>query len=156
MISDGKPILDACCGSRMFWFDKDNPLVDFQDIREEECVLSDGQICAVKPNFIGDFTDMKMPDKSYKLVIWDPPHLVWAGKNSNLYAMFGKLDDWRSDLKKGFDECMRVLDDYGVLILKWSDVQIKVKSIVKAIGRPPLVGHKTSRHCIWMVWMKMP
>lgn len=27
----GKPILDACCGSRMFWYDKDNPAVVFMD-----------------------------------------------------------------------------------------------------------------------------
>lgn len=26
-----KLILDACCGSRMFWFDKHNPLVLFVD-----------------------------------------------------------------------------------------------------------------------------
>jgi len=156
MISDGKPILDACCGSRMFWFDKDNPLVDFQDIRSEVCTLSDGQICMVHPNIIGDFTNMNFPDKSYKLVIWDPPHLVWAGKSSNLYKIFGKMEDWRHDLKKGFDECMRVLDDYGVLIFKWSDVHIKVKSVIQAIGQVPLVGHKTSRHCIWMVYIKLP
>lgn len=29
-----KPILDPCCGSRMFYFDKQNPLVDFRDTRE--------------------------------------------------------------------------------------------------------------------------
>ena len=28
-----KPILDVCCGSKMFYFDKDNPLVHFNDIR---------------------------------------------------------------------------------------------------------------------------
>ena len=156
MINDGKPILDAACGSRMFWFDKDNPLVDFQDIRDETCMLSDGQTCIVSPNIIGDFTSMAMPDKSYKLVVWDPPHLVWAGKASNLYKMFGKLSDWHVDLKKGFDECMRVLDDYGVLIFKWSDTQLKVKTVIKAIGQTPLFGHKTSRHCIWMAFMKIP
>ena len=32
MISDGKPILDACCGSRMFWFDKDNPNVQWDRV----------------------------------------------------------------------------------------------------------------------------
>ena len=46
MTQDGKPILDACCGSRMFWFDKDNPLVEFMNIRDEECMLSDGQLVA--------------------------------------------------------------------------------------------------------------
>lgn len=29
-----KKILDACCGSRMFWFDKENADVEFMDIRE--------------------------------------------------------------------------------------------------------------------------
>lgn len=156
MITNGKPILDACCGSRMFWFDKDNPLVDFQDIRDEVCKLSDGQLCIVEPNIIGDFTKMDMPDRSYKLVVWDPPHLVRVGKTSNLYKMFGKMDDWRNDLRKGFQECMRVLDDYGILIFKWSDVQLKVKTVIKAIGQTPLFGHKTSRHCIWMVYIKIP
>lgn len=156
MITNGKPILDACCGSRMFWFDKDNQLVDFQDIRDEVCKLSDGQLCIVKPNIIGDFTKMDMPDRSYKLVVWDPPHLVWAGETSNLYKMFGKMDDWKNDLRKGFQECMRVLDDYGILIFKWSDVQLKVKTVIKEIGQTPLFGHKTSRHCIWMVYMKIP
>lgn len=33
-----KIILDACCGSRMFWFDKKNPYVLFQDIRDAEYV----------------------------------------------------------------------------------------------------------------------
>ena len=156
MINDGKPILDACCGSRMFWFDKDNPNVDFMDIRYEECLLSDNQLVIVHPNIIGDFTNMPFPDKSYKLVVWDPPHLVYAGKTSNLYKLFGKMDDWRIDLKRGFDECMRVLDDYGVLILKWSDVQLKTKTIINAIGHVPLFGHKTRAHTIWMCYMKIP
>ena len=29
-----KLILGACCGSRMFWFDKANPNVEFVDCRE--------------------------------------------------------------------------------------------------------------------------
>ncbi len=73
MTSDGKPILDACCGSRMFWFDKDNPLVEFMDIRDEEVYLSDGQLCIVHPNVIGDFTNMPFPDNSFKMVVFDPP-----------------------------------------------------------------------------------
>ena len=38
-MSETKIILDACCGSRMFWFDKENPLVLFADIRDEEHTL---------------------------------------------------------------------------------------------------------------------
>ena len=92
MISDGKPILDACCGSRMFWFDKDNPFVEFMDIRDEEVYLSDGQLCIVHPNTIGDFTAMPFPDGSFKLVVFDPLHLVWAGKAANIYKLFADDD----------------------------------------------------------------
>lgn len=39
-----KLILDVCCGSRMFWFDKKNPLALFTDIRDFEDTLCDGDI----------------------------------------------------------------------------------------------------------------
>lgn len=37
------PILDVCCGSKMFYFDKNNPRVTFMDCRELEDVLCDGR-----------------------------------------------------------------------------------------------------------------
>ena len=40
-------VLDPCCGSKMFWFDKTNPDVLFGDKRSESHVLCDeaaGQI----------------------------------------------------------------------------------------------------------------
>lgn len=36
-----KPILDACCGSRMFWFDKNNLNCLFVDIRSETIYAKD-------------------------------------------------------------------------------------------------------------------
>ena len=152
---NAKPILDACCGSRMFWFDKDNPYVEFMDIRDEECVLSDGQLCIVHPNIVGDFCDMPFPDASFKLVVFDPPHLVWAGKTANLYKRFGKLDDWKTELSLGFKECFRVLEDYGVLIFKWSDVQLKLKTVLNLTDHKPLFGHKRGK-TFWVAFMKFP
>lgn len=140
----------------MFWFDKDNPFVDFMDIRFEECTMSDGQLCIVHPNIIGDFTSMPFPNKSFKLVVFDPPHLPWAGKASNIYKRYGKLDtDWRTQLTKGFNECFRVLDDYGVLIFKWSECQLKLKSVLKLVDREPLFGHRRGK-TIWVAFMKFP
>lgn len=156
MTQDGKPILDACCGSRMFWFDKDNPNAVFMDIRNEVCTLSDGQTVIVHPNIIGDFTSIPFPDNSFKLVVFDPPHLVWAGKTANLYKRFGKLQsDWRSELRKGFSECFRVLEPYGVLIFKWSETQLKLKSVLALTDEKPLFGHKRG-HTFWVAFMKMP
>lgn len=37
-----KPILDCCCGSRMFYFDKSDSNVLFTDIRELHETLCDG------------------------------------------------------------------------------------------------------------------
>lgn len=57
-MSETKIILDACCGSRMFWFDKENPLILFADIRDEEHTLCDGRSLKVHPDIVSDFTDM--------------------------------------------------------------------------------------------------
>lgn len=156
MTKDGKPILDACCGSRMFWFDKDNPHVEFMDIRDEECTLSDGQMCIVHPNTVGDFTDMPFPDESFKMVVFDPPHLVWAGKAANLYKKYGKLDkDWKTELAKGFSECFRVLEPYGVLIFKWCEIQLKLKTVLALTKEKPLFGHRRGQ-TFWVAFMKIP
>ena len=45
-----KPILDACCGGRMFYFNKDDERVLFQDIRNIETTLCDGRKFAVNPD----------------------------------------------------------------------------------------------------------
>ena len=77
-----KKILDPCCGSRMFWFDKENPNVIFADNRELEETLCDGRRLIIKPDVITDFRNMPYPDNSFKLVVFDPPHLLRAGDNS--------------------------------------------------------------------------
>ena len=46
------PILDVCCGSKMFYFDKNNPRVTFMDCRELEDVLCDGRKLEIKPDII--------------------------------------------------------------------------------------------------------
>ena len=151
-----KIILDACCGSRMFWFDKENPRVLFADIRTEEHTLCDGRKLVVKPDIIADFTDMPFKDGSFKMVVFDPPHLKSLGRNSWMAHKYGVLlPTWETDIKAGFDECMRVLEPYGVLIFKWNEQQIKISKILDVIGQKPLFGHTTSEKTIWMCFMKM-
>lgn len=64
-----KKILDACCGSRMFWFDRENPDVIFADNRELETTLCDGRHLLIKPDVKMDFRDMPYPDNSFKVGI---------------------------------------------------------------------------------------
>ncbi len=149
-----KPILDACCGSKMFWFDKENENVVFMDNRELEDTLCDGRKLSIKPDVIADFRDIPYSDNTFKLVVFDPPHLIRAGKNSWLAKKYGVLGEtWPQDIKQGFDECMRVLDMYGVLVFKWNEEQIKLSKLLKVIGKKPLFGNRRSK-THWMVFMK--
>lgn len=89
-----KKILDACCGSRMFWFAKNNENVVFMDNRQESCTLQDGRKLEVNPDVIGDFTKMPFDDETFYLVVFDPPHLLRAGKSSWLVKKYGmKLEN---------------------------------------------------------------
>lgn len=155
-----KIILDACCGSRMFWFDKKNPSVLFQDIRDVEYVLCDGRKLEVHPDVVADFTAMPYPDSSFKLVVFDPPHLDNANEGAYMAQKYGTLRrfKWQEDIKKGFNECMRVLEPNGVLIFKWNETRIPVRRILEIINERPLFGHKSGKasKTHWMCFMKLP
>lgn len=116
----------------MMWFDKQNPLAVFMDIRDEECTLCDGRNLEVHPDVVGDFRNMPFEDATFRLVVFDPPHLVRLGANSYTAHKYGKLfSSWETDLKQGFDECMRVLKPEGILIFKWNETQIAASRIIK-------------------------
>lgn len=154
-----KKILDACCGGRMMWFDKNHPDALYMDIRNERITLCDGRTYDVMPDIIGDFRNMPFDDQSFNLVVLDPPpHLVNLGKTSWLAQKYGSLlPTWQDDIKAAFDESMRVLKPNGVLIFKWNEEHIKVRDILNIIPYKPLFGHPTSKHgkTIWMCFMKM-
>ena len=150
-----KKILDACCGSKMFWFDKKNENTVFMDNRSFKDTLCDGRALEIKPDIIGDFRHIPFEDETFYLVVFDPPHLLKAGENSWLAKKYGKLnpETWKSDLKKGFNECMRVLKSNGTLIFKWNEEQIKLNEILATIDFKPLFGNKRSK-THWLVFMK--
>lgn len=152
-----KPILDACCGSRMCWFDKNNAMATFMDIREEEDTLCDGRTLQVKPDIVADFRNIPFADDSFYLVLFDPPHLKHLGQNSWLAKKYGRLlPSWEDDIKQGFNECMRVLRPYGTLVFKWNEQQITASKIIDIIGQKPLFGHYSGKggKTIWMCFMK--
>lgn len=126
------------------------------DNRELEETLCDGRKLTIKPDVIADFKDIPFPDNSFKLVVFDPPHLNKLGENSWMAKKYGVLGkDWEKDIKQGFGECMRVLDTYGVLVFKWNEEQIKLSKLLKVIGKKPLFGNRRSK-THWMVFMKFP
>ncbi|WP_317981615.1 methyltransferase domain-containing protein [Paenibacillus glycanilyticus] len=138
----------------MFWFDKKNSDVLFMDIRSPQDTLSDGRRLDVNPDIVADFRQIPFEDDSFYLVVFDPPHLLRAGDDSWLAKKYGKLtQDWKTDISKGFKECMRVLKPNGTLIFKWNEDQVKLSEVIEAIGHKPLFGNRRSK-THWLVFMK--
>lgn len=159
-------ILDPCCGSRMMWFDRSNPLTLFGDIRAETLTVTDRshredgtRVLQIAPDTRMDFRQMPFADETFRLIAFDPPHLVRAGKKSWLAAKYGKLGtDWRDDLRRGFAECFRVLTTDGVLIFKWNETQVALRDVLALTPHKPLFGHTSGRkgQTHWMTFLKEP
>ncbi|HWS31032.1 MAG TPA: class I SAM-dependent methyltransferase [Clostridia bacterium] len=149
-----KPVLDACCGSRMFWFDKADPRAVFMDNRELEDTLCDGRTLTVNPDIVDDFRDMPFQSGSFALVVFDPPHLVKIGEGAWMAKKYGKLgENWKSDLRHGFAECFRVLKPNGVLVFKWNEEQVPLREVLALTDEKPLFGNKRAK-THWIVFMK--
>lgn len=153
-----KFILDATAGFRMMWLDKQHPNTIFFDKREE-----------VNPDIIGDFTDLKdFADESMDLIVFDPPqHLSkWHKSKYNIsptfYQNVGLLEaeTWQSDFQKAFKEMWRVLRTKGVLIMKWSDHDIRYEKVLSLFPVKPLFGQISSQRqtakTYWFCFMKIP
>ena len=159
-----KKILDATCGSRSIWFNKNHPAAVYMDKRQEfETRIwksNDGlreRTLTVDPDVVADFTDIPFSNETFSLVVFDPPHLQRIGETAWMAKKYGKLgEDWPKMLKDGFAECMRVLKPNGVLVFKWSEVQIPAEDVWKAIGQKPLFGHHSGKNSktFWGCFMK--
>lgn len=78
-MTNAATILDMCCGSRMFWFDKQDERAVFTDIRAEQHTLCDGRHLIISPDMIADFRALPFADTSFSVVVFDPPHLKYVG-----------------------------------------------------------------------------
>jgi len=155
--------IDICCGSRMFWFDRDNPDVIFCDKRRETHELKDKSSSGgkrsliINPDLQADFTSLPFQDNSFALVVFDPPHLIRSGNKSWLAKKYGKLEvNWKEELKNGFAEGFRVLNPGGVLIFKWNEYEIPVSQILELTPKKPLIGNRCGKTAKshWIVFMK--
>lgn len=157
---DDKLILDACCGGRMFWFDKKQPNTIYMDCRTlPPTKLINRATLEVAPDVVGDFRAMPFEDESFYMVVFDPPHMARAGETSYMAKKYGYLnkDTWRDDLRAGFAECFRVLKPTGTLIFKWNEAHISVKEVLSLAPAQPLFGNRAAGKNLkthWLVFMK--
>ncbi|MFH1813404.1 MAG: class I SAM-dependent methyltransferase [Pseudomonadota bacterium] len=153
------PVLDVCCGSRMFWFDRSDTRALFLDKRRETHTVDtrDGRRqIVVAPDFLGSFTALPFPDDSFPLVVFDPPH-TFSGEKGWMCKKYGSLTgDWRADIRAGFAECFRVLAPQGTLIFKWNEHRVPVATVLSLTPEKPLFGQRcgASAKTHWIVFMK--
>lgn len=146
------------------WFDKTDSRAIFGDLRSEVITVTDRshrddgtRVLRIEPDTLMDFRALPYADGTFRLVAFDPPHLVRAGPQSWLAAKYGKLGvDWRDDLRAGFAECWRVLAEHGVLVFKWNETQVRVGEVLPLTPARPLFGQVSGRSGMthWLVFMK--
>ena len=157
-------ILDACCGGKMFWFNKSHPNVLFQDIRTVEPIIvgkgKNARKFECDPDVVVDFRNMPHADETFRLVVFDPPHFTSLGQASYMAKKYGVLNKstWKEDLTAGFKECFRVLEPYGILIFKWNEHDIRLSEALQCSPIKPLFGHPSGKmmKTHWVCFMKLP
>ena len=89
---------------------------------------------------------MPFDDETFRMVVFDPPHLQHTGDDSWLAQKYGTPgDDWKVDIRDGFRECMRVLKPYGVLIFKWNEEQVSFADVKRLFSCQPLFGQRRGK-----------
>lgn len=147
--SESPEILDACCGGRMWWWDKQHPLAVYMDIREvpevPETLVKRGRVWRCTPDLVGDFRSMPFADETFRMVLFDPPHIVRDQPSGYTALHYGALHSAteQDDLRRGFSECWRVLAPGGTLIFKWAGALDRVRQHFPAV---PIVGTRYQRN----------
>jgi len=160
------PVLDVCCGPRMFWFDHDDERAVFMDRRRETWIVDKGTPGTIgrspsvtDPQVLSDFISIPFPDESFSHIVFDPPHYSNAsmGINSDLSHKYGMLiDGWEESIKEGFCECFRVLKPCGTLVFKWCSNEIPLSRVLQLTEKRPLYGHRSGKSLTthWLSFLK--
>jgi SAM-dependent methyltransferase len=160
-------VLDACCGTRMMWIDKNDKRAIFVDCRTESFSIAPGRaykngaVLHVAPDKEADFTKLPFENEAFFHVVFDPPHHTSKRLGSTgtgvIEKKYGRLgDDWKEMIADGFTECFRVLKPKGTLIFKWADTEIPLREILKLTPEKPLYGHKSGKKAQthWVAFLK--
>ena len=89
-----KQILDVCCGSRMFWFNREHPAAVFMDSRSFAKTLCDGRRFEVKPDLLADFIPSVAWEKTAEVIS------QYTGKGRKI-AVEGRIQTRSYDAQDG-------------------------------------------------------
>jgi len=175
-------IVDLTAGNRTYWKKGTKHLsgVTYCDIESQ---------LEIKPDKIEDFRKTTFEDGSVDVIFLDPPHLWRHSKCPSIFTVpnrivmkevFGKTWGERPPRYYGWDkfktekelmeairllviECYRILENHGLIWLRWSEICIPYKEILKLFSnlfkecfRLPISStYKSSRYqTIWACFIK--
>jgi hypothetical protein len=147
-------ILDATCGGRSIWHpeNKDRKDTLYIDKREDENPLRREEFgyeprnYSIEPDEVQDYRDLPYSDESFNLVVFDPPHAIRGDGMKTLAGVatrkWGCLsaETWQEDLRSGFEELWRVLDEGGTLVLKFANESAGFDEVLDLAPTTPLFG----------------
>lgn len=148
-------VLDATCGGRSIWHpenkDRDDTL--YIDKRQEEPGFhgQEGRTYGVQPDEVEDFRDLPYDDASFKLVVFDRPHVTrengMEDLSGHVVKKYGALhaETWQNDIEQGFEELFRVLEEGGTLVFKFADNAVDFNEVLSLAPVPPLFGTMTKK-----------
>ncbi len=127
-------ILDLSAGNRAVWFDKDNPLATYLDIRPE-----------VNPTHVVD--TRAIPDtvgSGFDLFVFDPPHKN-NGATGGMKRVYGHFTaaQIESTIIGTARESHRIGAPNALMAFKWNDHSKKLESVLSLLAPwwVPLFGH---------------
>lgn len=161
-------VLDPTAGMKSIWRNSQRNREDvlWIDKRTEDKGFADDQHpnVEIQPDRVGDFRDLDIPDKEFKLIVFDPPHKTNSDGMEQLTGIIDKkygalnAETWQHDLRKGFQELWRVLDEGGTLVFKWADNHIDFEDVLAQFPVEPLFGTTTTQssrvETRWFVFYK--
>ncbi len=170
-------ILDATAGNRTIWTMKKNSRILFIDIEPN---------LTVPPDMILDCTDTGFPDTHFHTIIFDPPHQTGRTINDGVFNTPNKVEydkrwpqyfrkgppryyssdkyksktELMSFLYKASKEFNRILQDDGILLLKWGENHSIIEAVLPLIEdfteimRTSRILGKTAKGGVWVLLMK--
>lgn len=160
-------ILDATCGPKTIWYQKNHPGVVFLDKRRENInTLQNGnslrtrRTIRIQPDFVGDFTCLPFKDNVFDVVVFDPPHIIRKQKVTMgiMEMKYGCLyeAEYKKVLTQGCRELFRVLKDNGVLVFKWCETYRSLSDVLSLFPYRPLFGTRTGQrnNTHWVFFIK--
>ncbi len=159
---DEADILDVCCGPRMFYDreSKDRSDTIYMDIRSGVSISythPNGTVSEwhIEPDVVGDFTKIPFENDRFSLVVFDPPHILRKSATGIIGKKYGKLrPEWKNDVRKGFEECFRVLRPGGFLNFKWSETEIPLADVTPLFPQRPMYYQRQGISGAWFMFRK--